>query len=115
MSRMLYTISVKKWWGWKSYRVHRHVAETVGDTAWWVLDLVDGSVLTIPDIGRKQVLVHPDFAAENERVQTERRTLEQQAQARANEIVRSHMAPPLPPNGHLMGKMVAPPPLPTVQ
>lgn len=103
MTRITYTISVKKWWGWRSYRVHNHVAEAVGSTAWWVLTLTDGSVLTIPDIGSKQVLIHPDFKHENERVKAEHHAIDEQARQRAHEIVRAQ----LPPLNGLSRPMVA--------
>lgn len=92
MSRMTYTISVKRWYGWQSFKVHSHVNEAVGATAWCVLNLTDGSVLTIPDIGSKQIRVHADFKKENERVAAERKELD----LRASELVRQQL-PPVPP------------------
>lgn len=47
--------------GFKKYHVVGHVNEQVGDTVRLVLRCADGSLVCIPDVGRKAVKVYPDF------------------------------------------------------
>ncbi len=42
MSKPVYTLSVKRLFGWDEYRVTNHQVETLGAGAWLVLTLRDG-------------------------------------------------------------------------
>lgn len=59
-----YTIGVKRRFFpifYKKYKVLKHATEPQGDTIRLVLTAVDGSVIVIPEITKRQWIVYPDF------------------------------------------------------
>lgn len=61
--------------GFRKYQVVGHENEQVGDVVRWVLRCADGSLVCIPDVGRKRVKVYPDFV----RAQDAQRKLKEQS------------------------------------
>jgi hypothetical protein len=48
---------------YKKYKVIGHVNEPIGDKVRLVLRGADGSLTCIPDVGKRQVKVYPDFVS----------------------------------------------------
>lgn len=65
MEDAAYTIGIKRRFGlfFKKYKVWGHENQQIGDKVRLSLRLDDGSVLAIPDIGKKFVKVYPDYSA----------------------------------------------------
>lgn len=89
-NKMSYTVGVSRFFGfgWKTFRgVCRHEIETLGSAAHLVLTFQDGSVLTVPDIGRRSMKVYPDLVAEQSRLDQYKREIEQVSNAVADQKV----------------------------
>ena len=61
--------------GYKKYQVIGHENEQVGDVVRLVLRCSDGSLVCVPDVGRKRVKVYSDYA---KAVEAQRKLKEQQ-------------------------------------
>lgn len=86
---MTYTVSVKGWFRWKHYSVHTHETEALQGTDRLVLALCDGSVLAIPDIGRRCVKIGSDHENERARVKAYKDAVAAQARAMAGQQAQS--------------------------
>lgn len=51
---------------YRKFKVVGHVNEQVGDVVRLVLRCADGSLVCVPDVGRKGVKVYPDFVRATE-------------------------------------------------
>jgi len=69
ITAIAYTVGIRRKLGFffRRYKVIGHQNESLGDSVRLILRLVDGSVLIIPEITKKSVIVYPDYtnAAEN--------------------------------------------------
>jgi hypothetical protein len=88
--KIAYTVGVRRPFGlgWRKFRVsaHRHV---VLDKGILELDLVDGGLLTVPDVGSKWVRVYPDREQEIARVQALQAQVDEAAMRLAAEAPRA--------------------------
>lgn len=68
ISELAYHVGIQRRFslGFKKYQVVGHVNEQIGDTVRLVLRCADGSLVCIPDVGRKAVKVYPDFVRAEE-------------------------------------------------
>jgi hypothetical protein len=88
MQKITYTIGVQGRFlrTVRTYKVHSHRLEILGDAGTLVMELTDGSEVHVPDIGRKTWRVYPDYAAEKQRVADIEGEIHQKAQAGAQAL-----------------------------
>lgn len=93
ITALSYTVGVKRTFlpGYTKYHVLKHDNETVGNTTRLNLHCIDGSIVGIPDIAQKQIILYSNF---NTAVHTQRRIKASQAhrQPEAIEGMEEHAA-----------------------
>lgn len=103
MSKPLYTVSVRNWYGWTEHQVTNHRREDFPGGAWLVLDLADGSTLTVPGIDSRPIRIGADYSRLKEQIDQVRAEVRADAAAEVNKLraeIRARdtaVAAPMPP------------------
>lgn len=63
LANVSYTLGVKRRFlpGYRKFRTLGHKNETVGAEIRLVIRTVDGALVTIPDVAKREIKVYPDF------------------------------------------------------
>jgi len=89
-----YTIGIQRHFsfGWKRYTsVVRHEIEAVGAGAHLVLTFADGTVQTVPNIGKRAMRVYPDYQQEKARLEAYQRDVNEHSEKIAEQKVSDFM------------------------